>query len=112
MSTAEASSAPSLATTSALRGLNHLSLLTDATQRDKFFPAVADLLTAAPGTNVSAQLAEADFALDFSDGAASALLHSTKVLLCGVASRAYEDGGSEALQAELLATGMGEGAAV
>jgi hypothetical protein len=93
---------------SALAGLSQLSLLSDSA-RNLFLPAVAESLLAAPGGAAAASLREA-FGLDFAaaGSAAEALLHAAKLLLCGVAARGYV---ANELHAELLAAGLGEGAA-
>jgi len=93
-----------------LAGLAHLSLLSDEA-RGLFLPAVADSLLASPGASSSAALSES-FGLNFAEGDAQALLHATKLVICGVASRDYEAAGqTEALQSELLAAGLTAGAA-
>lgn len=98
---------------SALADLSQLSLLSDAA-RGLFLPAVADYLLCAPGTTAAAALPRETFGVDFSASGsdAEALLHSAKLLVCGVAARDYEADGAKTLHAELLAAGLGEGAAV
>ena len=97
---------------SGLAALSHLSLLSDDA-RSLFFPAVAELLLAAPGTAVDASLHDS-FGLNFSAAGSDAelLLHATKLLLCRVATREYETDGSKQVHAELLSAGLADGAAV
>ena len=94
---------------SGLAALSHLSLLSDDA-RSLFFPAVAELLLAAPGTAVDAALHDS-FGLNFTAVGSDEelLLHATKLLLCRVAMREYE---SAEVHTELLSAGLAEGAAV
>ena len=110
MSESAAASAPP----SPLAALKKLSLLQSDDARAQFIPAVTDMLSNIhePAGSATAALSER-FGIDFSDNEqAAALLYAVKLVVCRVASSAYEaEGSATALRDDLAAAGLGAGAA-
>ena len=96
-----------------LAALKLLNLLDGDAARGLFFPAVAERLCAVTDSPAMAASLLETFKLDFAaEPQAQALLFATKLLLCRVASRAYEaEGVAATLHADLVDAGFNATAA-